>query len=56
MFGVLLEYGANLKSAGAPSATTLRTNCFACAGLAGVSGGPLPRVPPPEGAGSTAPR
>ncbi|HEX3644897.1 MAG TPA: PQQ-dependent sugar dehydrogenase, partial [Vicinamibacterales bacterium] len=56
MFGALLEYGASLKSAGAPSAAFLRTNCVACAGLAGVSGGPLPRVPPPPGAASTAPR
>ena len=57
MFRLLLEYGANPKGAGAPSATTLRTNCFACAEAAGVAaGGPLPRVPPPEGAGSTAPR
>jgi glucose/arabinose dehydrogenase len=57
MFGALLEYGANPKGAGAPSATVLRTNCFACAGLAGVSaGGPLARVPPPPGADSTAPR
>jgi glucose/arabinose dehydrogenase/mono/diheme cytochrome c family protein len=55
MFGALLEYGADLK--GAPSATVLRTNCFACAGLAGVAaGGPLARVPPPPGAESTAPR
>ena len=57
MFRLLVAYGANPKGAGAPSATTLRTNCFACAEAAGVSaGGPLARVPPPEGAGSTAPR
>ena len=57
MFGALLEYGASLKSPGAPSTTLMRTNCFACAERAGVSaGGPLPRMPPPAGAGSTAPR
>ena len=56
MFRALLEYGASLKSAGAPAATFLRTNCFACAELAGLSaGGPLPRVPPPPGADATAP-
>ena len=57
MFRLLLTYGASPKGAGAPSATALRTNCFACAEAAGVSaGGPLARVAPPEGAGSTAPR
>jgi len=57
MFRVLLEYGVSPKGVGAPSAAFLRTNCFRCAELAGVAGsGPLARVPPPPGAGSTAPR
>ena len=57
MFGLLMEYGASLKGGGAPDAEALRTNCFACAQLAGVAGaGPLPRTPPPAGADSTAPR
>ncbi len=57
MFRALLEYVGGPKSAGVPSATFLRTNCFSCAQLAGVAGsGPLARVPPPPGAESTAPR
>ncbi len=57
IFRLLLAYGASLKEAGAPSMTFLRTNCFTCAELAGAAaGGPLPRVPPPPGAESTAPR
>ena len=56
-FRVLLEYGVSPKGIGAPSADFLRTNCFACAQLAGVAGsGPLARVPPPSGAEATAPR
>ena len=57
MFRLLMDDGVSPKSAGAPSTTFLRTNCFTCAQLAGVAGsGPLPRVPPPPGAGATAPR
>jgi ankyrin repeat protein len=55
MFGLLLEYGASVKGAGAPSANLLRTSCAKCAALVGA-GGPLPRRPPEPGAESTAPR
>jgi hypothetical protein len=57
MFGVLLAYGASPKGVGAPSGEVLRTNCFACAKLAGVAGsGPLAKAPPTPGADATAPR
>jgi len=53
MFSLLLEYGADIKTAG--TITFLRTNCAKCAALAGA-GGALPRPSPAPGAGSTAPR
>ena len=55
VFRALLEYGLGPKSAGAPSATTVRINCAKCADLIGA-GTPLPRQAPPPGADATAPR
>jgi ankyrin repeat protein len=55
MFGVLLEYGASMKGAGAPSGNFVRTACAKCAALIGA-GGPLPVRPPESAAASTAPR
>ncbi len=56
MFKTLLEYGARLKGAGAPSATFLRRNCYKCAKLAGFGDeGPLEKEPPESSARATAP-
>jgi hypothetical protein len=54
IFRLLMEYGA--RASGGLSAEFLRTTCFACAEMAGLSaGGPLPRRPPESNAASTAP-
>lgn len=57
MFRLLMEYGVSAKGAGGATAAFLRTNCFACAQLAGMAAdGPLPKMPPSSEAGATAPR
>jgi mono/diheme cytochrome c family protein len=46
VFRLLLEYGGDRRTV---PALFLRTNCFDCARLAGLSeSGPLPRMPPPD--------
>ena len=57
MFRLLMEYGVGAKGESRVPAEFLRTNCFACAQLAGMAGdGPLPKMPPASEAGATAPR
>jgi glucose/arabinose dehydrogenase/cytochrome c551/c552 len=57
MFRLLLPYIGGPRSSALPPAAFMRTNCFACAELAGVGdGGPLALTPPPPGAEATAPR
>ena len=50
MFRLLREYGAGPRIA----SDFVRTNCHKCAALVGA-GDPLPKMPPPPGAGTTAP-
>ncbi len=56
MFHTLLEYGVSATGPSGAFATFVRTNCFRCAELVGLAGsGPLPKRPPPPGAGATSP-
>jgi hypothetical protein len=54
-FRVLLDYGATMKDAGAPTAGFVRTSCHKCAAQVNA-GDPLPRRPPVSEAAATAPR
>jgi hypothetical protein len=45
VFRLLLAYGGDPRTV---PEVFLRTNCYECARLAGVSSGPLPRLPPPD--------
>jgi mono/diheme cytochrome c family protein len=57
IFRTLLDYGVRATGPSSPPANYLRLYCFPCAELVGVGGsGPLPKVPPPEGASATSPK